>query len=147
MRGFGVRERHVGGDRFHARPQVRDALRKSLELPAGLDLLVEMRGAQRLEFVDVGLELDALQDVGVAGDQGLGLGGGEHDFVDVLDHAHGKRPTEHGFEAACLGLNRQEQVAIETAGGQVHEDANSRSRVDHCPRRSRAPARTPRCLA
>ncbi len=42
-----------------------------------------MRGAQRLELMDVGLELHALQDVRVASDQGLGLGGGEHDFVDV----------------------------------------------------------------
>ena len=67
-----------------------DPLRQSLQLPAGLDLLVEMRGAQRLELMDVGLELHTLQDVGVAGDQGLGLGGGEHDFVDVLDHADGQ---------------------------------------------------------
>jgi hypothetical protein len=71
-----------------------------------------MRGAQRLELVDVVLELHSLQDVGVAGNQGLGFGGGEHDLVDVLDHAHGKRPTQDGSKAACLGLDRLDGSAI-----------------------------------
>jgi hypothetical protein len=84
--------------------------------------------------MDVSLELHSLQDVGVASDQGLGLGGGEHDVVDILYHAHGQRPTQDGFEPPSLGLDRLEYVAIEAAGGEVHKDANARSRVDHRPR-------------
>jgi hypothetical protein len=61
--------------------------------------------------MDVSLELQSLQDVRVAGDQGLGLGGGEHDFVDVLDHTHSQRPTQDGFEAPSLGLDRLKDVS------------------------------------
>ena len=64
-----VTERHVSGDRLHARPKVGDPLRQPLELPAGLDLLVEMCGTECLQLDDLGLELHPLQDVGIAGYQ------------------------------------------------------------------------------
>jgi hypothetical protein len=71
-----------------------------------------MCGAKRLELDDLGLELHSLQYVGVAGDRRLGLGRGEHDFVDVLDHPDGNRPAQDGLEAACLGLDRLDGSAI-----------------------------------
>jgi hypothetical protein len=107
-----VTERHVSGDRLHARPKVGDPLRQPLELPAGLDLLVEMCGTECLQLDDLGLELHSSQYVGIAGDQCFGLSRGEHDFVDVLDHAHGDRPTQNGFEAACLSLDCLDGSAI-----------------------------------
>ncbi len=112
LRCMRVTERHVGGDRLHARPKVGDPLRQPLELPAGLDLLVEMCGAECLQLDDLGLELHPLQDIGVAGDQRLGLGSGEHNFVDVLDDPDGNRTAQDGLEAARLGLDRLDGSAI-----------------------------------
>ena len=112
LRCMRVTERHVSGDRLHARPKVGDPLRQPLELPAGLDLLVEMCGTECLQLDDLGLELHPPQYVGVAGDQCLGLGSREHDFVDVLDDPDGNRPAQDGLEAACLGLDRLDGSAI-----------------------------------
>ena len=71
-----------------------------------------MCGTECLQLDDLCLELHPLQNIGVAGDQCFGLGGGEHNFVDVLDDPDGNRPAQDGLEAACLGLDRLDGSAI-----------------------------------
>jgi hypothetical protein len=107
-----VTERHVSGDRLHVRPKVGDPLRQPLELPAGLDLLVEMCGAECLQLDDLGLELHSSQYIGIAGYQCFGLGSRENNFVNVLDDPDGNRTAQDGLEAARLGLDRLDGSAI-----------------------------------
>jgi len=56
--------------------------------------------------------LHPLQDVRIAGDQRLGFGSRENDFVDVLDDPDGNRTAQDGLEAARLGLDRLDGSAI-----------------------------------
>ena len=114
-------------------------------LQRGLDLLVEMCGTECLELDDLGLELHPLQNIGVAGDQRLGLGSGEHNFVDVLDDPDRNRAAQDGLEAACLSLDWNTYPSKLRAVRYTKMRMPLQSRSP--PLRSRVQARRARCFA
>jgi len=89
LRCMRVTERHVSGDRLHARPKVGDPLRQPLELPAGLDLLSRC-AARSASSLTISVWSCTASEHRIAGYQCLARQP-RHDFVDVLDDPDGNR--------------------------------------------------------
>ena len=109
----GVPEFDVGFDLRQVLLRFGDVARQVANLPSDVALLVGMNGAQLVELADFGIDLDLLDDGGIAGRDRLDLGVGESAAFEVLRRADRRFSAHHLMDKARLGFQRLPHVGVE----------------------------------
>ena len=107
-------------------PAALDLLRQAFHLPSDVVLLVDMRGAELVEFADFGIDLDLFHDGGIARGDGLDLGIGECAAFEVFRLADGDAAIHDLIDEARFRFEHLPHIGIERSFGDVAVDLDFR---------------------